>query len=246
MESIQYIILAISAAILAISALVLVKVNEVARELRTPVVKKLNPDFSKQARKVQVPENRGNNPNRDNRPLQQGQRPAAQGQQNGQPSARPQQSGENRDNRGERNDRNRDNRGDRNRDNRGDRNRDNRGERRDNRGERNRRPEIMGNESAESSPSLADEASTESVLTQRTIEVRPTSEGRRPLEPRTTEVAPVASVSSVSAESSVAPAATESVDFDPSRMRHGRRPQLRRNPALDDVAPEAPASTPNA
>jgi len=203
-------------------------------------VKKLHPDFNKQGRRVNMQDVRPGQ-NRDNRPQQNAQRPGFPGSGPRPQGAAPEQNrGENRENREGRDSRdgrrdNRDGRGDRNRDGRrdgrGDRNRDGRGDR--NRDGRERRPEIMGNETSEQAfvPSEAPASVETEVRT--SFDSRPSLEGRRPLEPRTTE--PVVS-ESASVQSSEAPvAASEGVmDFDPSRIRHGRRPMIRKTPALEE------------
>jgi len=243
------------AAILVVTLVALVKVNAVQRMLRTPEVKKLNPDFNKQGRRVNMQDVRSGQ-NRDNRPQQNPQRPAQPG-----PGPRPQggapeqNRGEGRgDNRGENRGENRDGRRD-GRDGRGDRNRDgrrdgrdNRDGRRDGRGDRNRdgrerRPEIMGNEVEQQVAVAAEAQSSNESVGRPSFEGRPPVEGRRPLEPRFTEPAVSESSSHVSTEASSAPAASEgAMDFDPSRIRHGRRPMVRKNPAVEAAEPAAPTT----
>lgn len=244
----DYVNLLLLVANLGLVIYALVRINALYVELRTPIVKKLSADLnlkpSSSRRPVgpqEMAARQGNNNRdqrnqqgnkdrqKDNRGERREQQPAAaapvqaqQGEANRNREGR--ENRENRDGRDNR-DRNRDNRGDRNRDNRGDRNRDNRGD-------RNRRPqEMMGNDAvAESSVTEGAEA----VAVERT-ETRPSFEGRRPLEPRFAPEAPVAN-ESVAAVESAAPAveASEAPEFDPSKMRHGRRNMIKKSPAFED------------
>lgn len=231
MDKVQIVLLV---AVLVLNLVILVKVGNVIRMLRTPEVKKLNPDFNKQGRRVNLQDSRpGQNPSRDNRnPQQNPQRGSfQQGSRPGQPAGqadagRDQQRRDGRPDRGDRNDRDR-NRGDRDR-NRGDRDR-NRGDR-----DRSRRSEIYGNESAEHQSAAATEPENSSQVQAPSSE--PQIGGRRPLETRNTEpaYAPAESSAPASAESGASEGGAE---FDPSRIRHGRRPIVKKTPGMESEAP---------
>jgi len=252
-------VLVVLAIVLVLNLVILVKILGVTRMLRTPEVKKLNPDFNKQGRRVNLQDVRPGQ-SRDNRPQQNPQRSSLPGSAPRPQGGTPEQGRDgSRDNRDGRVDRNRDGRGDRdrNRDGRGDRdrNRDGRGDRdrnRDGRGDRSRRPEMQSNESAEQvqgSQAYASElgasvAQSAPAVSETQVQ-RPSFEGRRPLEPRTQEPEVVLSQGSLEATQAPESSATESADFDPSRMRHGRRTIVRK-PLLVDEAPAAPTTgTPN-
>lgn len=249
METFQTLLLA---AVLVLCLVILAKISKILNELRTPVVKKLNPEFNKQGRRVNLQDNRPQN--RDNRPQQNQQRPGTPGAGPRPQGGAPEQNRENRDNRDNRDnrgdrDRNRDGRGDRdrNRDGRGDRDR-NRDGRRDNRGDRdrNRRPsEIFGNESAESAtqPSVeGTSAPVEAPVQRSPYDSRPNLEGRRPLETRNTEPAVVES--SYQAPAASEASTSDAPEFDPSRMRHGRRTVVRKVAGLEPEAAPATPETP--
>lgn len=231
----------------------LIRINALYVELRTPIVKKLNPDMNLKSSNSRRPvgpqemaarqgnnnrDNRNNslNQNKDRQKDNRGDRPQQPvAQQPSQAAAQGEAPrGENRDrdrNRdGRRDDRNRDGR---NRDGRrDDRNRDGR--------DRNRRPqEMMGNDVG--AETATTDASAEAPVTERVVsEGRPSFEGRRPLEPR---FQPEVSVATESVSESTAPVAVESEapEFDPSKMRHGRRSMVKKSPAFEeDASTEAP------
>lgn len=242
METFSTLMLAV---VLVLNLVILVKITTILRELRTPVVKKLNPDFNKQGRRVNLQDSRPQN--KDNRPQQSSQRPGQPGINNG-PRPQGEQNRDNREGRDNR-DRNRDGRDNRDRnrdgrDGRDNRSRDGRDRNRDGRDnrDRNRRPqEIYGNDSAEAAtqPVVAEPAqnfSTEISMG------RPPLEGRRPLDTRNSE--PPVMETPVQAAFTDAPAASESPEFDPSRMRHGRRTVVRKPLAVEDSAPAASPETP--
>jgi hypothetical protein len=239
MENIQ---IALLVAILVLGLAILVKVMDVARMLRTPEVKKLNPDFNKQGRRVNLQDSRpAQNPSRDSRPQQGPQRGNFQTgtPRPAQQSATPEIGREpRRDGRPDRPDR--DGRGDRDRNGRGDRdrNRDGRGDRDRNR-DRARRSEVFGNESSEQQPAPV----AEPVASPLNTELG--SSGRRPLESRATD--PVVAVSYET--QNVAPVVSEgsssdAMDFDPSRIRHGRRPTVKKPLGFEGETTPAQAPTP--
>lgn len=253
----EYITLLLIVANLAIGIYALVRINALFVELRTPLVKKLSSDMNlkpSSSRRPVSPQDMANRSgNRDNR-NNQPQNPNKDRQKDNR-SDRPQQSApaqqplnsenkgprENRDNRDGRDnrDRNRDGR-DRNRDGRDnrDRNRDNRDRNRD------RRPqEMMGNEVSEDVEVASPVAFTENsapIVERPVSEGRPSFEGRRPLEPRFQAETPDAEtaapvVSAAQGEES----SSETPEFDPSKMRHGRRSQMKKAPSFEEEASSA-------
>ncbi len=236
----DYVNLLLLVANLGLVIYALVRINALYVELRTPIVKKLSADLnlkpSSSRRPVgpqEMAARQGNN-NRDNRnqPGNKDRQKDNRGERRDQqpavaaPAQAPQgEAPRNRDSRENRE--NRDGR-DRNRDSR-DRNRDGRDRNRDSR-DRNRRPqEMMGNEGG--SEATAAEGA-EAVVVERT-ESRPSFEGRRPLEPRFAPEAPVAN-ESVAAVEAPAVEVSEAPEFDPSKMRHGRRNMIKKAPAFED------------
>lgn len=253
----EYITLLLIVANLAIGIYALVRINALFVELRTPLVKKLSSDMNlkpSSARRPVSPQDMANRSgNRDNR-NNQPQNPNKDRQKDNR-SDRPQQSApaqqplnsenkgprENRENRDGR-DRNRDGRDnrDRNRDGRDnrDRNRDGRDRNRD------RRPqEMMGNEVAENVEVAAPAAFTENsapIVERPVSEGRPSFEGRRPLEPRFQAEAPEAEAAApVVASAQGEESSSETPEFDPSKMRHGRRSQMKKAPSFEEEASSA-------
>lgn len=256
----EYITLLLIVANLAIGIYALVRINALFVELRTPLVKKLSSDMNlkpSSARRPVSPQDMANRSgNRDNR-NNQPQNPNKDRQKDNR-SDRPQQSApaqqplnsenkgprENRENRDGRDnrDRNRDGRDnrDRNRDGRDnrDRNRDGRDRNRD------RRPqEMMGNEVAENVEVAAPAAFTENsapIVERPVSEGRPSFEGRRPLEPRFQAEAPEAEAAApVVASAQGEESSSETPEFDPSKMRHGRRSQMKKAPSFEEEASSA-------
>lgn len=223
MENIQTILLGI---VIILNVVLLSKISGVAQMLRTPVVKKLQKHSGPKGQRVSVQEI---NQNKDNRKNNRGS------------NAPDSSDGKNRRNRRERPDRNRNNRG------------------RDRRG-----TEVLGNEASsqpasqvkaemksnvqensafEKEPKVApkqETASNESapvvekeVQTQRSE--RPA--GRRPLRPRVTEpVAPSSSDTDYQSNRSAPEQSSNdsSVEFNPARMRHGRRTMIKKAPVFED------------
>lgn len=236
----EYITLLLLVANIGLVVYALTRINALYLELRTPIVKKLSSDMNlkpSNSRRPVGPQEmaaRGNNA-RDNRNTNSNSSKdrskdsrgteRREAQATASATAPATESREPREGR----DRNREGR-DRNRDGR-DRNRG-----RDNR-ERNRerRPqEVMGNEGASESHS---ESAPIAPVSERPVnEGRPAFEARRPLEPRfqpevQASEASVAPVAAPVVESSEAP------EFDPSKMRHGRRSVVKKAPAFEDSTP---------
>jgi hypothetical protein len=254
-----YAILLLLVITMALAIVIFLKVNEILRELRTPVVKKLNPEFNKQGRRVNMQDSRPGQ-NRDNRPPQNPQRSQAPAGvtataprplQANAPTEQNRDNREGRDNRGDRDRNSRDGRGDRNGRDRDRNSRDGRGDRNGRDRDRNRRPqEMMGNDSADFATQLPVEPTVltgtlDTPLSRPQSEGRPAFEARRPLESRISEpvvrentAAPVTDVSSEAGHS-------EGGDYDSSRMRHGRRPVVRKVPGLEPESPAAPTTPAN-
>ncbi len=253
----EYITLLLIVANLAIGIYALVRINALFVELRTPLVKKLSSDMNlkpSSARRPVSPQDMANRSgNRDNR-NNQPQNPNKDRQKDNR-SDRPQQSAPaqqalNSENKGPRENReNRDGR-DRNRDGRDnrDRNRDGRDNRDRNRDGRDRncdrRPqEMMGNEVAENVEVAAPAAFTENsapIVERPVSEGRPSFEGRRPLEPRFQAEAPEAEAAApVVASAQGEESSSETPEFDPSKMRHGRRSQMKKAPSFEEEASSA-------
>lgn len=235
----EYITLLLLVANIGLVVYALTRINALYLELRTPIVKKLSSDMnlkpSNSRRPVgpqEMAARQGNN-GRDNRNAGSNSSKDRSKDSRGTERREAQAAvaapaGESREPR-EGRDRNREGR-DRNRDSR-DRNRG-----RDNRDRnRERRPqEIMGNEG--SSESTSEFASTAPVTERPVNEGRPAFEARRPLEPR---FQPEVQASEASVAPVVAPVveSSEAPEFDPSKMRHGRRSMVKKAPAFEDSAP---------
>jgi hypothetical protein len=230
MAAVQIILLI---AVIVLNVVVLVKVNKLFQELRTPIVKRLTPELIK-GRKINVQEPRNSN-NRESRTQQLGNNSQRQNTGSVKQAAtnvgQSEQRSEQRPDRNNRNDRH--DRNDRN--DRHDRNgRNNRNGRRD-RGER--RPlELQGNEAAEPAQTDAVQSTPANVSSFSTpVENIQTASagGRRPLEPRTSEPVVSANVTTEVSAPETADRA-EGMDFDPTRMRHGRRTVVKKPPSFEE------------
>lgn len=220
-------ILTLIAALVAaiVGVLVMAKVNKLITMLRTPIVNKVSADMNlrpSSRRSIGAAEmtsrNNDRNNNRDNR--------------------------DNRDNRGDRHDRfSKDSRPDRgmNRD-RGDRrNSDHRGNNRMD----HRRPDFAP-AASNSTGNEKSAISAESPVESAPVATSPAPvEGRRPLAPRVQASVPQAPVESApsfaAAESSAEAVPPVSANFDPSKVRYGRRNFVKKLPEIDEAsAPSEP------
>ncbi|MCK9181353.1 MAG: hypothetical protein M0P13_00535 [Fibrobacteraceae bacterium] len=221
MINILTLIVALVAAIVGV--LVMAKVNKLITMLRTPIVNKVSADMNlrpSSRRPIGAAEMTSRNNDRNN-------------------------NRDNRDNRSDRHDRfSKDSRPDRgmNRDRSDRRNSDHRGNRMD-----HRRPDFA----SAASNSIGNEKSA--ISAESPVEFAPAAtspepvEGRRPLAPRVQASVPQAPVESspvpsfAAAESSAEAVPTVGADFDPSKVRYGRRNFVKKLPEIDEAsAPSEP------
>lgn len=259
----EYITLLLVAANTGLGIYALTRINALYVELRTPIVKKLSSDMNLKPSSSRRPvgaqemaarqgnngrDNRNNggnnaNPNKDRQKDNRGdrrdvQQPVAVQQ----PAVQAEAPRENRENR-DRDGRNRDgrdrdgrNRDGRDRDGRNRDGRDRDGRNRDGRGDRARRPqEMMSNDNGSE---VASFEATEAPVQERIVsEGRPSIEGRRPLEPRFQPEVAVAESAVESSAAVIVDATDAAPEFDPSKMRHGRRSMVKKAPAFEDDTP---------
>jgi hypothetical protein len=233
MEIQQILTLLFTAVAVVLGVLILVKVNELITMLRTPIVKKLSPDMnlkpsSRHSIGAQEMASRGDRNTKDNRSNPNRDRSVVNKDSN-----RP-----DRPDRGERNDR-----PDRGMGQNRDRNNDRRNDRRNNnnRGDRpNRRPDFANAEfTPVETPVAAPAASGASESAPVSSSPVIHQEGRRPLAPRVPMNAPAApAMESVSAAASVEVVGAE---FDPSKVRYGRRNFVKKIPNVDEDSVPASA-----
>ena len=209
-----YIAIALSLVAVILSIVILTKVNKILDNLHTPIVKKLTPDMnlkpnSRRPVSAQDMAQRGDRNNKDHGKDRQNNK-EARGDKQAQPA-------QNRDRNEQRSDR---------------------GQRRDRREGRPDRPRREFNK-----PAAEAAAPAEAVQAPATEAAAPVAtEARRPLAPRIPVETPAAPAAPAVEAPVAAPAAAEApviatpTEFDPNKVRYGRRNVIKKLPELADEA----------